>query len=1012
MRPVALSLTAFQGYPDTVEIEFTHLESSGVYVISGDTGAGKTTLLDAMCWALYGDLPGSRKGVKGLRTKGAPGNVETRVTFVFEMHDGRRFRVTRTPTQELDKVRGTGTTKKDASAQLAALEGGEWVPFKSGPDIVKDEIIRILGLTAQEFSTVLLLAQGEVTKALTASSKDRSDLLRKLFDTDAYKMVTEKLTARAKHAQIEFSVKTKDIATLRQRAVDEATDCLAREGIASRIEQRDITTVDDAQRALEDAATALEDQLVAARTATEVARAERDEAKVLHDLWTNQQDLREEQQFLADHELGIDSKRAAVGRLDGAELVVPQIKSFDEAESDRKSTAEELDVAKGKLAGASGVLDTTLIPMLASVSLPVDARAIEEIKAKVAELDNQQRDLERVLSSLVKAEADLDKVGKEQAELSASIEASDTKIAEIDVRLGAIADDITEASGRLDRKSQLEADLAKVVDAARIDLETGDLDGVIRDLEAAVDTSRADFDAARAEWRAGVAARLASELVSGDACMVCGSHDHPHPAVSDSEQVGDDEVDRLQQEFTNLSTQLARERARRETLARTRPDTAGLAGRETLEAEVADLSKIEELVGTWEAERKSLTDRRLELDKSRAAAKALLGKAQEILPEQESAVARLKEEVAEAQEPIRRALADATIDDVRRIIDPLDKALEEVAVQQAALDNARTVVERLFDSLREALAIRGFASIDEVRETVERTKEIEALRHEVEKFDATLIMVAAREKLLEGREVPKAEPDFDGAEAKVARLADEEKGVEAARTTVGLGVEALGKTQKEIRDAEAELEAKKVGSAALLRVADAVAGATGIAARPSLEAWILQSMLEEVVDAANIWLVELSDHRYELVANENTGSNQGDKSLEVSIRDLEDGEIREINTLSGGEKFQAALAFALGLGNVVTDSGARTRLDCLFIDEGFGSLDTASREIAVNQLGKLSRGGTGRTIGVITHVEDMKRALVTGIEVTKTKKSVKVDQPLLGQHSVDSEWKSILKVGK
>jgi exonuclease SbcC len=476
--------------------------------------------------------------------------------------------------------------------------------------------------------------------------------------------------------------------------------------------------------------------------------------------------------------------------------------------------------------------------------------------------------------------------------------------------------------------------------------------------------------------------------------------------------VDDDEVSRLEDAHSTLATRFAAEKATRDALLSSKPDTIGLSSRDELRAKVAELEEFAVRLGEWEAELKSFAADQQAQTTSRATAVALLAKAKEQVQEYDSEVARLQGEVSEAEGPIREQLGDRTIVDVRGLVEPVKTALEEEAGLRGELATAQSRVDALAEVLSDALTSCGFASVDEVRSIIVRKDEIEILRGDVAEFDAAKSRADAAEAVLLGRRVPEQEPDLATAEAHVEDVATEEASIQDARTTAKLGLEALGKTETEIRDAEADLDARMAGSKTLLRAADAVAGATGIAARPSLEAWILQSMLEEVVDAANIWLVELSDHRYELVANENTGSNQGDKSLEVSIRDLEDGELREINTLSGGEKFQAALAFALGLGNVVTDSGARTRLDCLFIDEGFGSLDTASREIAVNQLGKLSRGGTGRTIGVITHVEDMKRALVTGIQVTKTKKSVKVDQPLLGQHSVDSDWKSILKVGK
>jgi exonuclease SbcC len=170
-----------------------------------------------------------------------------------------------------------------------------------------------------------------------------------------------------------------------------------------------------------------------------------------------------------------------------------------------------------------------------------------------------------------------------------------------------------------------------------------------------------------------------------------------------------------------------------------------------------------------------------------------------------------------------------------------------------------------------------------------------------------------------------------------------------------------------------------------------------------------------VAAASNTWLKNLSDHRYEMVANENSGAERGKTSLAISIRDGDSGDLREVNTLSGGEKFQAALAFALGLGSVVTEASAATHLGCLFIDEGFGTLDDNSRAAAVEQLQKLRQGGR-RTVGVITHIKEIKDILEIGIEITTEgrgrRRGVSVNQPAIRHYTPEPNWKTLLRVGE
>lgn len=1017
MRPIALSLTAFQGYADTVEVEFTHLEKAGVYVITGETGSGKTTLLDAMCWALYGELPGARKSTKGsgLRNLAAPTSRETRVVFVFDVKDGRRFRVTRAPAQEGAKKRGAGTTTRPAAASVDQWEGGGWVPVKTSTKEVNNFIRDLLGLTDEEFSTVLLLAQGEVTKALAASPSEREELFRKLFKTQQYKAITERLSSKAKALNEAVQSRQALVDAATRNAVDAAAATLARSEVDAFVDPPEVATLDDAQIALETAKKAVDSLHASAVDVVSRARDLVSQQQEADRLWEVSVSLKAEQDFVSAKKAEVEIFRDRVSRLDKAQSLKPQIDSLDGAVS-KSTTAEHAVVdAQSRVADALTAVCDSGAPVVASISAASNVDLIREVKDKLSALTTDAARIDSLVGMRSAEESRRAASETKLSDLKAENERLVSELNVLDARMLEVDELICQAEARLIGFDDLKSQLTKVMTAVEVDQKVADLTERRLEVAAAEEAAHSAFEAGRRRWLEDTSAQLALDLVHGEPCSVCGSTEHPKPATITDSGADAGDLTKLEEAYRDAFGALQTVDAEILAMKATRPDTADLATLAILQAAVDDIQTQADNIPGWRDERSVILGQQSDIAIRRAAIVVELGHHADAQSAAVNAIAGLGDEIAHLQASLARELGDADLAGLAGAVDAALAVFAELERVRGEASSAVRLVEELQSALRASLAVAGFGTAEEATHVLADAPGIELLRNQVREFDAVVARVKVLEGDLRGKSVPIAKPDLTEAQTTLDAADAQERAVGTAVNFLQAGIDGLNRERDDINARVIEIDNLQAGGKALLRVAGAVKGTTGSESAPGLEAWVLQATLEDVAAASNTWLKNLSDHRYEMVANENSGAERGKTSLAISIRDGDSGDLREVNTLSGGEKFQAALAFALGLGAVVTEASAATHLGCLFIDEGFGTLDDNSRAAAVEQLQKLRQGGR-RTVGVITHIKEIKDILEIGIEIKTEgrgrRRGVSVNQPAIRHYTPEPNWKTLLKVGE
>lgn len=983
-----LEVEGFGPFRERQDVDFDAFADDGIFLIAGRTGAGKSSILDAVCFALYGGVPRYEGGEKRVRSDHCEPDDVTEVLVEFSTSAGR-YRVTRSPEYERPKKRGGGMTMQPAAVQLDTLVGGEWVGLAARERDAAFELDDILQLSREQFLQVILLAQNRFSEFLLAGSKDRQALLRRLFGTQRFEDVQARFDDRRKAAEHALGARLATVAARldeAQRLVDGAD--LRRDSEA----QADETGSTDE----EPLAVTTDERLESLRRAKARAdyRAERRAAERL-DAETQSEaadaalaTLRDEQRAQIER----DRARAALDRLDAEG---PQI-----ADARRElHDARAAELLRAPIAAAA----TTASALDAAADAETRARAaweareigVDDLADWVAERTRQtgawQRaaELERTASAL---DAELAAAAEAVLAAAARVEAAEADRVELPAQLATLTierDAARQLAGRA-------ADLAAVRDAAAVRhtaaLEAVRLEAAHADADRALaeaSTVLAGAQTALAQLRQrrldGFAGELAGALNDGDACPVCGSHEHPAPAVH-ADPVSADDVDEAESARDDLAR---RERDAAESVSTLRAELAAAMtradGREVDEA-VAELTvamtahtestEASARQDVLEHQRDALVERIRRLDGDRERDSAALAAAREAHALVSQRIEEARRAIAEARGPYD-SVADrlaATLAEVRDAV-----ALVEAAAERERRAAAATAARVERDAALEASEFDGVAAVESaLRSTPAQTAlESRITAHTVEKEKERAILLP-----LELRTLPEETIDLGPAEltSLTARQRWSAAVDEAGRAT------GVAEQLSAIIEAAAAEHARTAAEAAdyevLRGLADTIAGRGANTRKMTLETFVLAAELEEIVDAANRRLGDMSTGRYQLRHSDALAARGAASGLGIVVFDAFTGQTRPAQSLSGGETFLSSLALALGLAEVVTARAGGIRLDTLFIDEGFGSLDGDTLDVAMRTLDELRQGG--RTVGVISHVEAMQEQIPAQLRVRAT----------------------------
>ncbi|MCC0009266.1 MAG: SMC family ATPase [Hyphomicrobiaceae bacterium] len=1023
MRPLILKMQAFGPYAGLATVDFRRALASGLFGIYGATGAGKSSIFSAITFALFGEAADGEQQPRTLRSDHAEPDVLTEVELIFGIGE-RCYRVVRRPDQMRPAKRGGGETKEEHKAWLFEVTDldldqlGEDSPGKPLAETkvgtVNAAITERLGYTAAQFRQIVLLPQGQFETFLKAKTSDRVDILRELFDVSVYDTLTDRLKNRAKEVHHAIA-KRRDV-------------------FAGRLSSESFESLDKLAEGIEKAQLQY-NELEVKKSEVEVALKQKDEVfrnavqtdRYLAEHAAAEFSLKELQSQAEANEADmacLKAARAAVALAPHANVLAEATQSLLDAQNASHEADKRLEQSEIAAKACADRL-TAIDAQAGTIEAKKDKRrqlegfvgVLSDSEALCAEDLAKKKLADQEQEAFALAETNLIDCRDKKKRLEN--EREDTRTArlmrgELNLGIQQIDTQLKAATAFENTQRTLSESREKLASAS------GEYDNALQ----VRDDCHAAFNAIETALLDSHALNLAARLEAGTPCPVCGSPEHPKPASGTAGEA-------------DLAARYRKARSELEAAERTaRHSSNKLAQSEAVVRQNADrLAELDEPEEDAKQLKKKIEEIRRKIEtlgpeKDIAEVDAMLEQAEQDFEDAEAALKNARDKRDNALQDSVKAKtrlnsALATIPADLRDAQRLDAAIGSVADQIAAydLDRANAVtarqkadggfasakteadlakrgVERAFVEIQAAKA--GFeaglvnhgltqAAFEAARCDIDR---IEAFENRIKSFGERL--VSAQDRLKRAFDATKGvnRPDIDALKTArdLAEVQREEILEETARAAQRL--EHLQKLHKELHEESAALDRLEAETVPLRDLAMAFSGDN--AARTTLEVFAITTMFEHVLEAANLRLEPMSRGRFRFIRG-SEGQGRARRGLDILVEDSFTGRARQTSTLSGGETFIAALALALGLSDIVESTRGNVRLDAIFIDEGFGSLDSADDAGTLDQvLQSLTElVGKRRAVGLISHVPLVQQTVPNGFWVKSSRRGSRIEERVL-----------------
>ncbi|WP_426560393.1 AAA family ATPase [Angustibacter sp. McL0619] len=996
MRLHRLRMEAFGPFAGTEEVDFDEL--AGLFLLHGPTGAGKSSVLDAVCFALYGQLPGARAaGRPHLRSDHAPADAAPKVVLEVTI-GGRRLEVTRSPEWQRPKKRGSGTTKQPAATDVRELVDGQWQVLVGRRNDEAGLLLKdLLGMGLDQFTKVVLLPQGEFAAFLRSSAEQRGDVLRRLFDIDRYSDAETwlrdergRLFRQVDEADAErdrLVARAHQAASALTGAVAEAVDELAMADppgtqVVQALASVAARTASEAQVGVATARVAADSSAVELAQALDLSRRQ----LRLAELTGRLAEVQARGKAHAD-----DVRRLARAR--SAEQLRLLVRRLDDTRARAARTTAAVQSSGDAVRLALGWAPVDGDPRRDPERVLQDCSAQ---LARTAGVRAQERDLTHAQQRLRQTTRELEDCERALAGDERELDDAERLHREATARLA----EHQGLAGRIAEHEQLMIEAQSIWAAAQAlrgcDLEVSQLEDACRQSRDAELQARSAWLDARELRIAGMAAELASGLEPHVPCVVCGSPDHPHPAAASDDHV-DAKAERALAKRHELAVRSLQTCEQELAAANTRRAEVRAASRgveaEAAKAEVQRLTM--ELERARAASEVVLVAERA-LDGAEAARVALLSRRESNQHRRTAAASRIAElepRVTELAQALSAALGDA--DDVASLEARLREQVRALTAHRDARDGAaiaHSERQALDDDLAQALVALGFTDLDDVRTALLDEPALTALQTAVDEHKRILAQVQGSLSDPELRDLD----DAPAPELAVLQAASQEHGRALAECTerhtiAAQAAQALNRLVEQLTVHEQvhhDLRRRAAHVEELSRCVDGTGGGNSL--RMRLSSFVLAARLEDVAAAATERLAVMSDGRYTLAHTDELAKSGARSGLGLHVMDSWTGVARETSTLSGGETFLASLALALGLADVVQAEAGGTTIETLFVDEGFGTLDEDTLEEVMGVLDGLRDGG--RAVGLVSHVRELRGRIPSQLEVRRQRNGSSIQQ--------------------
>ncbi|ANK59331.1 SbcC/MukB-like Walker B domain-containing protein [Loigolactobacillus backii] len=1030
MRPLSLLLENFGPYEHET-IDFTRFTETPVFLISGKTGSGKTTIFDAMCYALFNQTSGADRDGAAMRSNFAATDAQTKVTFWFT-HGQRRYRICRQPEQTVPKKRGGGFRQQPAKVSLSVFEQDEELAELTKAKKVQEYIQDLLQLDANQFSQIVLLPQGEFRQFLTATSDDKEKVLRRLFNTQFYADWAQMMKTKLHSEQKDLLQTQEQIETLQQQLIWQSD---------FEHPQAD-TPIDDVLQIAEQQQTQLKaqieqqkQQLEQAKQAVQLVQNQTTLASQLSDWQQQTVILKQDLVALTEKKPAMKQLTSEIASLEWAKTQQPKVQQLEQSQEELARLQKQAQVRLTELEEQQQTVKTTNATFLAlTLKQPEQQKRQHELDKmqqlqpiyqkvtfgakQIAQLKEKQTKLQTTLGE--KQQQLNDNEGQQQA-LSSQLANRPVVTAKLDI----IAGQQTMLLSWRDELEDLKGETQKLTKTEQVLLTTGKQASYS---EKQVSEADQEYRQLNSQWAQAQIARLSQSLLPGTPCPVCGAVDHPKPAPAlPSTLISEAEVQQAETKLTQERKKLAQrqtefsertvalkqakqrlEKKRQSLLSASQETLLGVnldtnltdfeslltqrisdlkKQKKALEQELQHLSKQQILAEQFNQKIQGLQTELTSLQQQQQASAQQLVKAitkqqslQEQVPAQFSDEAELQQHLESLQEQITAFAADfngatTTKDTANQKLAAL-KATMMANKQQ--LQQLKAKVKQLQQQVTLALKSRWTDRPEQqFKELLAKLATLDEKRQTLQTFHDQRLQKQTQLDHLNGLIASRPQPDLKKLQQQLAKQEEQVTTISAHFYQAEANQQTNEKLLKKINQCLAAKKSRLQLLAQLNQLSN-VANGDG-ANKVSLERYVLQTYLTEVLLVANQRLAPLTNGRYQLQLHETTGTHRNHSGLEIDVYDDNVGALRSVHTLSGGESFIAALALALALGEVIQNETGSVEIDALFIDEGFGSLDEEALEMAMTALETIE--GKNRMIGIISHVKELQEQLPFQLQV-------------------------------
>lgn len=1011
-------MTAFGPYREREEIDFTQLKNNRIFVISGATGAGKTTIFDGICYALYGSVSGEERDNAGnVRSDFADDQLRTTIELIFEMK-GKKYRILR-QLAHVKKGNKTATGEKNEFVELVNESGEEKeIPVLDSHRVrdMNSKLESIIGLTQDQFKQIVMLPQGEFRKLLTSDSQNKGDILRKIFKTENFKKMADRLREKKTQAESELvSLENeKNIHFASAREIFPPRESLLFEVLnrSHKSTAQIIEGLDTEVNYYLEQETLLNSNYEVAKKQEEGSRSEYIVAEQFNKDLQKYRLAESRQTELLAAEPEINLKKQAIQRAEKAEHIIPYEMNFRKQNKVVQTLKEELvtvelavQQAKSNFASIKEQLATIQSQQTQQEDRKKqlgDWQRIQPLYEELTTLESSYNETKRVLQQFT------NKLAEKQT-LIESIQQTGQNDEALKLQWQAEVSDYEEL---LQMKIQLEKIEQHIVRRQENEKIAQSLSEKIQLLSTQFHVAKEQHMQLETTWISNQAFVLASQLVEGNPCPVCGSLVHEKMHNQQGTQVTREMLDQAKQavetiekqgfnytaQLTNAKQIISNEQTAleefsdvtynefhiRETILELQRQ---LFNKQQLKKKLQELDmKLANLRTSIEEERKNFTviqQQTTELQFNEKEQQFVIVEKRKQLPTQ----FETKNQLESAMNTIVGQI-QAYENELNRTQQAYENANQQLVRSETSLLNKQNhlmeqykLEQQAQQEFKEKVLSAGFEDGKSYTAARLVPEDVNRLKQQIEDF--TKETYAVSQQLIAGKEQFEQKTAFD-LNVLSQQLQQHILQVESITKQINQLTHMLTSANRllqQLKATQVKMEQLEIRAGHIIKLFDLLSGKNE--QKISFERYLQIEYLEQIIQSANKRLTPLSNGQYKLLRSARLDGNGKQSGLSLDVYDTYTGQERDVKTLSGGEQFNASLCLALGMSDIIQSFKGNVHMDTMFIDEGFGTLDEEALAKAINTLIDLQK--TGRMIGIISHVAELKETIPATLEVRKSK---------------------------